>query len=235
MYYYYYYYYGAAPTSNLSLKLNFGVDDNPIPLSEFNSFIDAVNEIHKRVIFLTQPEYQKSNNLDDFEKIKLLSYHQLQINHFCRKNPFEVELLFDITTAGIAPYLTIIKILAIACKRYGKDYKLLRVTYTNAKKLFKVLFDKYNNHIFDNELEYIFDTPVYKEENNLFNKIQDWSYLFLTHSETEKYYNYFCKTLFLINDLSFLIEPLDSSIYKNKKHDVKILPDEILQEEESDV
>lgn len=96
-------------------------------------FLNTLNELHRRVLYLTQPEYSKeNNNFDNFDKISMLSYHQLEIEKIKRENPFFLTLSFRLVTGGVTSYWAIWKILIDLCKRYGKDSKDLVKTIQEA-------------------------------------------------------------------------------------------------------
>jgi hypothetical protein len=69
MYYYYNYY--APETGKLTITLNFKEKNKePVSLEQLTEFLNTLNELHRRVLYLTQPEYSKdNNNFDNFDKI----------------------------------------------------------------------------------------------------------------------------------------------------------------------
>lgn len=121
MYYYYYYFNDLTKEVELNLKFHDSINnENAVDLSEFNKFIEAINELHKRIIYLTQPEYKFPSNFKDFGKIELLNYHELQLKSINRENPFILKLITKLISSYGNLYLAVWKILIAICKKYGK-------------------------------------------------------------------------------------------------------------------
>jgi|GEM_PF-3969248 len=120
---YYYYYYFEPDTGKVTINLSFKDKDKaPVSLEQLMDFFNSVNQLHKSVVFMTQPEYKKNaNNLEKIDEVSLLSYHQLDIETINRENPFFLTLTFRLVAGGAVSYWAMWKILISICKRYGKN------------------------------------------------------------------------------------------------------------------
>lgn len=99
----YYYYYYEAETGKLTITLNFKEKNKePVSLEQLTDFLNTINELHRRVLYLTQPEYVKeSDSFDNIDKIAMLSYHQLEIEKIRRENPFFLTLSLRLVAGGV--------------------------------------------------------------------------------------------------------------------------------------
>ena len=125
MYYYYHYY--EPETGKLTIILNFKEKNKePVSLEQLTDFLNTINELHRRVLYLTQHEYVKDDdNFINFDKISLLSYHQLEIEKIKRENPFFLTLSFRLVAGGVTSYWALWKILIDICKDMVKTVKIL--------------------------------------------------------------------------------------------------------------
>ena len=103
MYYYYYYYYSETVDVQLNLRLSHEDGAEPVGLHDLTSFLNAIDELNKRVLYISQPEYKFPESLTDFEKRSLLHYHELKVKHICRENPFDVVLVLQLASFGSPP------------------------------------------------------------------------------------------------------------------------------------
>lgn len=210
MYYYYYYY--KPETGKLNITLNFKEKNKEaVSLEMLMDLMNNINEIHKRVVFLTQPEYENAaQNLDQIDKISLLSYHQLEIENIKRENPFFLKLSFRIVAGGVTSYWTLWKILIDICKRYGKDANDLNQTIDNAlhslngfsanilnyrriyiiKKL-KGKFEDIENDNYNKKIEHL--------RASVSKALQNESFI--------KFYNNICESSFTITDFISVFDP----------------------------
>ena len=118
--YYYYYYYGEL-ASEVSIKIKTSKSENNQSLEELNQLIEAITELHKGVIFYSQPEYKAENRPCKLADIELLHYHQLKITKIENNSPYVLDLTFSILAFSHNPYWAMWKILISTCKRYGSN------------------------------------------------------------------------------------------------------------------
>lgn len=205
MYYYYYYYYKESSQINVELKFTFSANEK-ISLVEFNEFLHSISELHRRVIFLTQPEYQTANDLDDLEKVNILPQHELEVKKLCRRNPFDALFCFSIAYKGLSSYLIVLKLLVLVCKKYGKDYNSIQQSVKDIKIKIKPLIEQLKKN-FPKEDEQEIESLDYSiDDDKHLSKIEIWCIKLLTHQKTQKFYNQFCTTIFTIDKLEFVVK-----------------------------
>jgi hypothetical protein len=208
MYYYYYYYGYKAKQVEITMRFHHENGSSAVNLDEFNEFIQVVNELHKRVIYLTQPEYKFPTEFKEFEKIPLLDYHELKIEHIQRENPFWLKLVFEASFGYENLYVTIWKLLLIFCKKYGKTLDELNKNtfeFWNYIKDFFPIEDKITK--IEGQLsEVLGDVPDFSEKKEIEKSVSKILNTFFKDKRTKKYYRYFCMIFFTIDDLSVIFD-----------------------------
>lgn len=201
MYYYYYYYLPECKQFNIKLVLN--NENEKFDLTELLNFLNAISELHKRAIFVTQPEYKNDNSLDIIDNRVLLSYHSFQIEKIEMNSPLTVSLSFFCLPNELTSYLILFKYLMKICKKYGKNDKHLKQTIEKIiEQLYKFdPFIKYalrhhnlnktENSLGENSSKY--DSLILKVEN----VIKE----FLTNKKCIKLYNLICRTAIRIDEI----------------------------------
>lgn len=209
MYYYYYYY--EEQTSKIKFELTFQKKEGEnVSLSELNDFLKIIENLHKKILLVTQPEYQKSGEGFTSSDISLISYHELNVIKFCRRNPFDLTLEFNLATFGIGPYFAIWKILINICKRYGKDTKDLNKTISDCLFFFEKLFNELKNERIDNQISSVLGIPLSFENLESFTKeLNENLRKILTNKTTIYIYNKFCSSAIFITDCVAIIEGLN--------------------------
>ncbi|MFZ4413434.1 MAG: hypothetical protein ACOYOV_10160 [Bacteroidales bacterium] len=190
-------------TKKVSFKIKFKEENGEsVSLEQFNDFLSNINNLHKRVILLTQPEYKGKIDLQNIDSVSLLSYHELEIEDIHRENPFFLTLSFRLASFSISPYWTLWKVLIDICKKYGKNTKDLEDTLMKLLPFFEKLFIDLKIEKRDNKINSILDEPDnYYERDNLFAKIKEWIMRFLHDKKTQNIYNSFCTSSILITQL----------------------------------
>ena len=193
---YYYYYYFSESTKENKIAINFKQEnDGKFNFAEFNEFLYAINELHRCVIYLTQPEYKNPDNLFDIDKIALVEYHSLQLETINRENPFLLKLTFNLLTSGYSLYWTLWKALINICEKYGQNDKELL-------KTIEKLFDFYKNHndaiktaFIDEQISTVLGEPIeIKQKDAFVSKMYSLIKSLILDKEKMKYYNLFCKS-----------------------------------------
>jgi hypothetical protein len=199
--YYYYYYYGEHTrkvTININFQKQFG---DKVFLSELTEFLDTINELHKRVLLVTQPEYQKQTDLKNTDKVSLISYHDIELVHICRENPFSAKLVFHLAAFSHAPYWAIWKILIEMCKRYGKNNSDLQNTINACMSEFERLFKSVKAIMLDNRVKTILGIPPdFADLDAFVADIKEHLNKILINKRTMIIYNKFCYSAIFITD-----------------------------------
>lgn len=205
--YYYYYYYGEH-TRKVTIDMTFQKPTGEkISLQEFNEFLQLINDLHRRVILVTQPEYQKKRSLVRFEEISLISYHELELAHICRENPISMKLVFSLASFSQAPYWSVWKILVEICKRYGKDTNDLQGTIESLVDYFQGLITSLRVEKIDNRIDSILGAPQYYDKLEEFIEVVKADIeAILTDKATMSVYNKFCSNAIFITDCVSTIE-----------------------------
>lgn len=209
---YYYYYYFEQETGKVTIDINFkDKNKNPVSLEQLMEFFNAINELHRRVIFLTQPEYEKSaNNLAKIEDVSLLSYHQLEIEKIHRENPFFLTVSFRLVADGVMPYWTLWKIFIKICKRYGSNSLNLNKTIIEVFKSMEVISSKIKQLRRDSQISKTIDKNVEESEYDNLNKTTKEKILSALKNPTfNKYYDFLCTSSILITDFFSNFNPED--------------------------
>jgi hypothetical protein len=209
MYYYYYYY--KELTSKVKFELNFQKKEGEkVSLKELNDFLNIIGKIHKKIILVTQPEYQKKDIKLDSSEISLISYHELNVIKFCQRNPFNLTLEFNLASFGIGPYFVIWKVLINICKRYGKNTIDLQETISDCINFFEKLFLELKTERINNQINSILGVPISFENIEEFTKELNKNLQnILTNKKTVNIYNKFCSSAIFITDCVGIIEGLD--------------------------
>ncbi len=207
MYYYYHYY--EPETGKLTITLNFKEKNKePVSLEQLTDFLNTLNELHRRVLYLTQPEYSKeNNNFDNFDKISMLSYHQLEIEKIKRENPFFLTLSFRLVTGGVTSYWAIWKILIDLCKRYGKDSKDLVKTIQEAFMGLEHISSKFRQLKIDSIIDAILGNNDSIEYAQYIESIKHKIITALTNPNFKKYYDLLCENSIMITDFISMFDP----------------------------
>ena len=207
MYYYYHYY--EPETGKLTITLNFKEKNKePVSLEQLTDFLNTLNELNRRVLYLTQPEYSKeNNNFDNFDKISMLSYHQLEIEKIKRENPFFLTLSFRLVTGGVTSYWAIWKILIDLCKRYGKDSKDLVKTIQEAFMGLEHISSKFRQLKIDSIIDAILGNNDSIEYAQYIESIKHKIITALTNPNFKKYYDLLCENSIMITDFISMFDP----------------------------
>lgn len=207
--YYYFYYHNNLYSNDVKVDLNFVFSANEtIGLTEFNEFLHSISELHRRVIFLTQPEYQTANDLDDLEKVNILPQHELEVKKLCRRNPFDALFCFSISCKGLSSYLLVLKLLVLVCKKYGKDYESINDSIKKLKNEISPIIERVKNQFPKDNEGQIERFDYYTDEEKQTSKVEEWCKQLLTHKKTQQFYNQFCTTIFTIDKLEFVVKYL---------------------------
>lgn len=203
--YYYYSYYGQY-TNKLTIELRFRHEDgaDAVSIYELNEFLEKINELHKRLIYLTQPEYKLPANLDEFEKYGMLDYHDLKIVDIQRENPFLLKLVFDVSFGFGKIYLAIWKLLLFFCKKYGKTLDELKNNTSDSWNIVKEFFSAENKQFeLEHKLSEILDElPDLTEKKIIEKNLIRVLNAFFENEKTKIIYNYFCVSIFTIDKLT---------------------------------
>ena len=199
MYYYYYYYYPESIKVNVEIALKDIYDDN-ISLEQLNDFLKAINEIHQRIIFVTQPEYKKARgNLGLINQASLLSYNMINVDSFLNENGKSIlKISFSLFTNSANLYWLIWKILIDICKRYGKDKEALEKNF---------------NKIINEAQEFIklnFNTEYNEKVTAKIENIDEFIKGLLTNPTFIKWYNLLCTTSIEITKLIARVELIEN-------------------------
>ncbi len=213
MYYYYYYYFDQTKKVTIDIKFN-AEDPKSVSFEEFTDFLIAINQLHKRVIFLTQPEYKNNRFLENFDDISLLSYHQLEIVNVHRENPFLLKLTFNLLQSHSVLYWTLWKMLIKICKRYGANSKELKKTIESMRIFFEKLYRTYNIlEARDNTFNELFGEPLeLGTKDEIFNELKKNLKHFLQNKKTIEIYDSFCKYAITITECFSSIDDFDERI-----------------------
>lgn len=205
--YYYYYYYGEH-TSKVAITINFQKQKGEkVFVSELIEFLDTINELHKRILLLTQPEYQKQNELNNVDDISIISYHNIELVHICRKNPFSVKLIFHLAKFSHAPYWAMWKIFIEMCKRYGKNHTDLQNTINACLPEFERLFKSVKTIMLDNKINAILGFPPdFVDLDAFIAYIKELLNKFLTNKKAMEIYTKFCYNAIFITDCFAIID-----------------------------
>ena len=207
MYYYYYYY--EAETGKLTITLNFKEKNKePVSLEQVTDFLNTINELHRRVLYLTQPEYVKdSASFDNIDKISMLSYHQLEIEKIRRENPFFLTLSFRLVTGGVTSYWALWKILIDICKRYGKDSNDLAKTIQEAFRGLESISSKLKQLRIDNKIDDVIGSDGKNEYKDSIVKMKNKIITALKNPDFMKYYDNLCLNSIMITDFISMFDP----------------------------
>ena len=207
MYYYYYYY--LEQTKEVKINIKFEAEKGqPLSLLEFNEFLSNINELNRIVVFLTQPEYIKTKDLNELDDIALLNYHDLEIKSIRRENPFFLDLIIHLHSDHIHLYWIIWKIIISICKKYGKTTKDINYTLRTILFEFETVFPE----IKDCLIEHSTNDYSKDDKKNLFNKIQSRLAKFLKNKKAQVVYNSFCTTTITITEILSAYEKLNKEI-----------------------
>ena len=207
MYYYYYYY--EAETGKLTITLNFKEKNKePVSLEQLTDFLNTINELHRRVLYLTQPEYVKdSASFDNIDKISMLSYHQLEIEKIRRENPFFLTLSFRLVTGGVTSYWALWKILIDICKRYGKDSNDLAKTIQEAFRGLESISSKLKQLRIDSKIVDVIGSDGNNEYKDSIDKMKNKVITALKNPDFMKYYDNLCLNSIMITDFVSMFDP----------------------------
>jgi hypothetical protein len=207
MYYYYNYY--APETGKLTITLNFKEKNKePVSLEQLTEFLNTLNELHRRVLYLTQPEYSKdNNNFDNFDKISMLSYHQLEIEKIKRENPFFLTLSFRLVTGGVTSYWAFWKILISICNRYGKNTKNLIDTIEEAFRRLEHVSSKFRQLRIDSKIDAVLGNIDSGEYAEYIDSVKQKIVAALTNPNFKKYYDLLCENSIMITDFISMFDP----------------------------
>lgn len=172
-------------------------------LDELNDFLNAVSKLHEQVIFSTQPEYLGSSKLS-----QILDYHQLEVEHICRKNPFDIILTFHIVQEGLITYWPFIKALIKFCKRYGKNSNQLEFSLENLRDYIIELFENLHRPGFLSRFSS--KLRIFDNSENLLSKMNENLFKLLTNKSFRFYYDHFCTTAITITDFVSTIEKINN-------------------------
>lgn len=221
--YYYYYYYGEH-TSKVTITINFQKQKGEkVFVSELTEFLDTINELHKRILLLTQPEYQKQNGLNNVDDVSLISYHDIEVIQICRENPLSAKLIFHLAEFSHAPYWAIWKIFIEMCKRYGKTHTDLQKTINACMPEFERLFKSFKAIVRDNKINVIFGSPPdFVDLDAFIANIKELLVRFLTNKKAMDVYTKFCYNSIFITDCFATIDGItdlsDNKIVLIDKH-----------------
>lgn len=207
MYYYYYYY--EAETGKLTITLNFKEKNKePVSLEQLTDFLNTINELHRRVLYLTQPEYVKdSASFDTIDKISMLSYHQLEIEKIKRENPFFLTLSFRLVSGGVTSYWALWKILIDICKRYGKDSNDLAKTIQEAFRGLESISSKLKQLRIDSKIDDVIGSDGKSEYKDSIDKMKNKVITALKNPTFMKYYDNLCLNSIMITDFISIFDP----------------------------
>ena len=154
-------------------------------LEEFNVFLDTVSKLHEYIMFASQPEYLK-NSLET-SRLQIASYHELKVVHLCRKNPFDIELSFNIIQEGVATYWPLLQYLIKFCQRYGANVNDLQGNLDETKLLFEELYNRFiSNSVLHGFLE---ELRVYNNSEKLYLKMISKLNSLMKNKEFRRYYD----------------------------------------------
>jgi len=206
-----FFFFFKEPYYKVKIKMTFQAPNGENPsLEELNEFLDAVSKLHEYAILNTQPEYADIKGPLMMNTAKVLDYHKLEVNHLCRKNPFDIELTFYLVQEGLITYWPFIKALMEICKRYGKNVKSLEETLQNIRTFFDELYAKYHRNLLLSALSSVL--RYFDDNTKLFEKISRKFTLLMANPKFKDYYDKFCSTSITITSLVSLVEDLSEKI-----------------------
>jgi hypothetical protein len=207
---YYYYYYFEPETGKVTINLSFKEKNKePVSLEQLMDFFNSINELHKSIVFLTQPEYTgNSNNLDKIDEVSLLSYHQLEIEKINRENPFFLTLSFRLVAGGAVSYWALWKIFISICNRYGKNTTHLSNTIEDIFKELENISSKIKQLRFQSKLnEILVDDEEKDEYKELIQYTKELIINALKNPKFSKIYNSLCLGSIVITDAFSTFDP----------------------------
>lgn len=206
---YYYYHYFESETGKMSITLNFKEKNKePVSLEQLTDFLSTINELHKRVLYLTQPEYIKdANAFENYDKLSMLSYNQLEIEKIKRENPFFLTLSFRLVTGGVTSYWAFWKILISICKRYGKDSKNLIKTIEEAFIELEHISSKFRQLRIDSKIDAVLGLKDSGEYTEYIDSVKQKIVNALKNPDFMKYYDLLCLNSIMITDFTSKFDP----------------------------
>lgn len=208
MYYYYYYFGHKTQQHQVSIQFSHELGKEEVSIAEFNEFLNALNELHQRIIYLSQPEYRFPNDLNDFGKLDSVDYHELKIQDIHRENPFLLKLVFETSYGFGNMYFAIWKLLILFCKKYGKSIDDLKKNSQNFWEFIKDFFPLVNKQVKTEVVlsELLGEVPDLSMKDDIEKNISRILRAFFENEKTKKFYKFFCTTLFTIDELTALID-----------------------------
>lgn len=193
----------------MSITLNFKEKNKePVSLEQLTDFLSTINELHKRVLYLTQPEYIKdANAFENYDKLSMLSYNQLEIEKIKRENPFFLTLSFRLVTGGVTSYWAFWKILISICKRYGKDSKNLIKTIEEAFIELEHISSKFRQLRIDSKIDAVLGLKDSGEYTEYIDSVKQKIVNALKNPDFMKYYDLLCLNSIMITDFTSKFDP----------------------------
>lgn len=204
-----YYYYFEAETGKVTITLNFKEKNKAsVSLEQLTYFLNTINELHRRAIFITQPEYIKeSDNIDNIDKILMLSYHQLKIDNVRRENPFLLTLSFRLIVGGVISYWVLWKTVIDIYKTNDKESSNLVNAIQEAFRAFESISSKLSQLKIDSKTNTALGLDHESNYEDSINKMKNKVITAIKNPHFKKHYDFLSLNSIMITDFISMFHP----------------------------